>query len=82
MRNRRIEIAPVAGAIGAEIHGADLARLDEATFALPVGEVIAVLAGANDEAPAAPGAATPEPAGATEPVAPEPVAATAFTGSE
>lgn len=33
MRNTRIEVAPVAGAIGAEIRGVDLARLDDATFA-------------------------------------------------
>lgn len=33
MRSTRIEVAPVAGAIGAEIRGVDLARLDDATFA-------------------------------------------------
>ncbi|QYU70175.1 TauD/TfdA family dioxygenase [Leptolyngbya sp. 15MV] len=33
MRNTRIEVAPVAGALGAEIHGVDLRTLDDATFA-------------------------------------------------
>jgi taurine dioxygenase len=33
MRNSRIEVAPVAGTLGAEIHGVDLTRpLDDATF--------------------------------------------------
>ncbi len=31
--NRRIEVKPVAGMLGAEIHGADLANLDDETFA-------------------------------------------------
>jgi taurine dioxygenase len=33
VRNSRIDVAPIAGALGAEIHGVDLARpLDDATF--------------------------------------------------
>ncbi len=32
MRNTRIAVAPIAGALGAEIHGVDLATLDDATF--------------------------------------------------